>query len=109
VDLTRIINDNKYERLVDTLGTLPMAPHFFLVLKRVVSEGNKSLLVSTLAREYPKTPIMPYERKHWNELEGLEMIDRFALSHQVKALRARLDNNFYVSCAFSAVSPLLLT
>ncbi|KAK0657001.1 muts domain V-domain-containing protein, partial [Cercophora newfieldiana] len=82
VELTRIIHDNKYERFIDTLGNLPEKPDCFLVLKRIALEGNK---------------------KHWNELEGLEMIDRFAVCHEVKALKARLENNFYVSCALAAV------
>jgi len=104
VDITRIINDNKYERLIDTLGSLAEAPQCFLLLKSVVSKGSKSLLAPTIKREYPMTPIIPYERKYWNELEGLNMIDRFALCHEAKALRARLNNHFYVSCALAAVS-----
>ncbi|KAK4454510.1 muts domain V-domain-containing protein [Podospora aff. communis PSN243] len=102
VDVTRIINDDKYERLIGTLETLPVAPQCFLILKRVASGENKSLLFMNLKREYPDTPIIPYARKYWNEVEGLEMVDRFALCHEVKALRARLDNNFYVSCALAA-------
>jgi hypothetical protein len=103
VDITRIINDDNYERLVDTLAGLPDAPECFLLLKNVV-DGNKSLLPGTIQRDYPNTPIIPYERKHWNELEGLEMVDKYALAHEAKAVKARLDNNFYVSCALSAVS-----
>ncbi|KAL2257472.1 hypothetical protein VTK26DRAFT_130 [Humicola hyalothermophila] len=59
----------------------------FLVLKKVIDERK----------------IVPLEREHWNESEGLRMIDRFALPGAIKAVRSDLDRNFYASCAFSAV------
>jgi DNA mismatch repair protein MSH4 len=107
VGITRIINDDKYERLIGTLGTLPVAPQCFVIPERIASVGNKALLVAALQRECPEIHIIPYSRKYWNELEGLEMVSRFALCHEVKTLIARLDNNFYVSCALAAVSSLI--
>ncbi|KAJ4297380.1 MutS protein msh4 [Collariella sp. IMI 366227] len=48
------------------------------------------------------TQVVPLERDHWNESEGLKMIDRFAWRKDIKAIRKDLEHNFYASCAFSA-------
>lgn len=103
-NLVRILNDNKYQRLVDTLSMIPHPPQCFLVLRSVSEKSTKSLLVPCLEVEFSSVPLVSVPRAHWNEAEGLVMVDRLALRNQVKALRASLDNNFYVSCAFCAVS-----
>jgi len=103
-NLVRILNDNKYQRLVDTLSTILHPPQCFLVLSSVFEKGSKSLLVPCLEVEFPTVPLVSVPRAHWNEAEGLVMVDSLALRDQVKVLRASLDNNFYVSCAFCAVS-----
>jgi hypothetical protein len=104
VNLVRILNDDKYQRLVDTLSTIPHPPQCFLVLSSVFEKSSKSLLVPCLEVEFPSVPLVSVPRAHWNEAEGLVMVDSLALRDQVKVLRASLDNNFYVSCAFCAVS-----
>ncbi|KAK3362382.1 muts domain V-domain-containing protein [Lasiosphaeria hispida] len=101
-DITRILNENKYQRLVELLWRLPAEPQYFLVLKSVTDRSSKSLLVSCLDVEYPNTTVVPYARAHWNEAVGLGMVSRFAIRGEIKAIRACLDNNFYASCAFSA-------
>ncbi|KAK1829994.1 hypothetical protein QBC39DRAFT_310097 [Podospora conica] len=101
-NLVRILNDNKYQRLVDTLSTISHPPQCFLVLSSVSEKGSKSLLVPCLEVEFPSVPRVAVPRAHWNEADGLAMVDSLALRNQVKALRASLDNNFYVSCAFCA-------
>ncbi|KAK0731014.1 muts domain V-domain-containing protein [Lasiosphaeris hirsuta] len=107
-DITRILNNDKYQRLVELFWRLPAEPQSFLVLKSVPGKGNKSLLVSCLQVECPNTTVVPYARRHWNEAEGLSMVNRFALRDDVKAIRACLDSNFYASCAFSAVMKFVL-
>ncbi|AEO53737.1 hypothetical protein MYCTH_2114650 [Thermothelomyces thermophilus ATCC 42464] len=82
VDLIRIINDNRYRRLAETLWRMPTQPQIFIVLKKVVDEHNK---------------------EYWNESEGLRLLDRFAWRTHVKAIRSDLEHNFYVSCALSAL------
>ncbi|KAK3309797.1 muts domain V-domain-containing protein [Chaetomium strumarium] len=103
VDLFRVVNDDKYWRLVETLGGMETRPQTFLVLKSVIDGPNKSSLVRCLMQEFPDVDVVPLGRDHWNESEGLRMIDRFAWRKDVKALRKELEHNFYVSCAFSAV------
>ena len=102
-NITRILNDDKYQRLADTLSLIEHQPRCFLVLKSVSDKTSKSLLVPCLEVEFPNVPIVPVVRAHWNESEGLALVETLALRNQVKALRACLDNNFYVSCAFCAV------
>ncbi|KAL2135001.1 hypothetical protein VTI74DRAFT_10136 [Chaetomium olivicolor] len=75
----------------------------FLVLKNVVDQHSKSTLALSLKTEFPNAEVVPLERDHWNESEGLRMIDRFAWRKDVKAIRKDLEHNFYASCAFSAV------
>jgi DNA mismatch repair protein MSH4 len=103
VDLFKIVNDDRYWRLVETLGRLETHPQTFLVLKSVVDWPSKSHLAPRLLEEFSHADVVPLGRDHWNESEGLRMIDRFAWQKDIKALRKELDHNFYVSCAFSAV------
>ncbi|KAL2021370.1 hypothetical protein VTK56DRAFT_7235 [Thermocarpiscus australiensis] len=102
VEITRILNDDRYQRLIETIWRMPNRPQTFLVLKKVVDEQSKSLLVCCLNKEFPGAEVVPLEREHWNESEGLRMIDRFAWRKDIKAIRANLEHNFYASCAFSA-------
>lgn len=106
VDIVRIVNDDRYRRLVETLWRMPTCPQTFLVLKKVVDERSKSSLALCLKQEFPDSEIVPLEREHWNESEGLRMIGRFALRRDIKAVRSDLDRNFYASCAFSAVGSI---
>jgi DNA mismatch repair protein MSH4 len=104
VDLVRVVNDDKYRRLTETLWRMTTWPQTFLVLKKVVDQPTKSALVVCLEKEFPGTEVVALDREHWNELEGLRMVDRFAWRTDIKAIRRNLEHNFYVSCAFSAVS-----
>lgn len=103
VDIIRIVNEDRYQRLIETLWRVPHAPQAFLVLKKVIDEHSKSSLALRLKREFPDAQVVPLEREHWNESEGLRMIDRFAWREDIKAIRSDLEHNFYASCAFSAV------
>lgn len=103
VDITRILNDDRYQRLTETLWRMPVWPQIFLVLKKIVAEQSKSLLVYRLKQHFPDAEVVPLDRAHWNESEGLRMIDRFAWRKDIKVIRANLEHNFYASCAFSAV------
>ncbi|KAK4098573.1 hypothetical protein N658DRAFT_454814, partial [Parathielavia hyrcaniae] len=82
VDLVRVVNDDRYRRLTETLWRMPIQPQTFLVLKKVVNQPTK---------------------EHWNESDGWRMVDRFAWRQDIKVIRQNLEHNFYVSCAFSAV------
>lgn len=108
-ELYRIINDDKYGRLVDTLSRMPILPGCFLVLESIAADRSKSLLAPVLENEYPSIPHIPFERRHWGESEGLRLVERFALEHEVDQMLASLEGNFYVTCAFCAVSGSLLT
>jgi DNA mismatch repair protein MSH4 len=103
VDIIRVVNDDRYQRLIETLWRMPHAPQTFLVLKKVIDESSKSSLALSLKRDFPDAQVVPLEREHWNESEGLRMIDRFAWRKDIKAVRSDLEHNFYASCAFSAV------
>ncbi|KAH6854069.1 muts domain V-domain-containing protein [Chaetomium sp. MPI-CAGE-AT-0009] len=81
VDLFRIVNDDRYRRLSETLWRASTWPHTFVVLKAAVDQ---------------------YSKEHWNESEGLRLIGRFAWRADIKAVLQDLERNFYVSCAFSA-------
>ncbi|KAK4239418.1 hypothetical protein C8A03DRAFT_42962 [Achaetomium macrosporum] len=102
-DLFRIVNDDKYWRLIETIGRMQTSPQTFLVLKNVIDRPSKSSLALCLKDAFPDAEVVPLGREHWNESEGLRMIDRFAWRKDTKALRKELEHNFYVSCAFSAV------
>ncbi|KAK3382701.1 muts domain V-domain-containing protein, partial [Lasiosphaeria ovina] len=102
VDIITILNDDKYQRLFETLWRIQGTPEVFLVLKNVVSKNSKSRLASNLDNEFPDVPILPQEREHWNELEAHRLIDLFSVNRQAKATRDSLGNSFYGSCAFAA-------
>jgi DNA mismatch repair protein MSH4 len=106
VDLFRIVNDDKYRRLAETLWRASTWPQTFVVLKTAVDQHSKSTVTDCLEKEFPDADIVPMDREHWNESEGLKLIDRFAWRADIKAIRQDLDRNFYVSCAFSAVLTL---
>lgn len=106
VDLFRIVNDDKYRRLAETLWRASTWPQTFVVLKTAVDQHSKSTVTNCLENEFPDADIVPLDREHWNESEGLRLIDRFAWRADIKAIRQDLDRNFYVSCAFSAVRTL---
>lgn len=103
VDLIRVVNDDGYRRLTETLWRMPTWPQTFLVLKKVIDQPTKSALVVRLEKEFPGTEVVALDREHWNESDGLRMVDRFAWRTEIKAIRRNLEHNFYVSCAFSAV------
>jgi DNA mismatch repair protein MSH4 len=103
VDIIRIVNDDRYRRLTETLSRLPTWPQTFLVLKKVVDHPGTSSLSACLVAEFPKAEIVALDREHWNEADGLRMVDRFAWRKDIKAIRRSLENNFYASCAFAAV------
>ena len=104
VDIIRIVSDDRYQRLIDTIWRMPTLPQTFLVLKKIVDENSKSSLALRLKQEFPDADLVPLEREHWNESEGLRLIDRFAWKKDIKAIRSDLEKNFYASCAFAAVS-----
>ncbi|KAK3335859.1 muts domain V-domain-containing protein [Cercophora scortea] len=105
VDITRILNEDKYTYrcLFDHLARMPVAPQRFLVLKNIINDGSKSLLVPCLRNRYPDTPVEPFSREHWREIAGLSMVDHFAIRDHIKAVRSSLYKNFYAACAFAAV------
>jgi hypothetical protein len=103
VELTRFVRDQGFQLVIETLSRMPVFPQTFLVLKKVVDSHAKSSLVAHIDECFPGVQIVPIDRDHWNESRGLKLIDRLAWKRDVKALRRNLENNFYVSCAFSAV------
>ena len=108
VDIIRIVNDDRYRRLTETLWRMPTWPQTFLVLKKAVDQQGKSSLGACLTREFPQAKMVTLDREHWNESEGLRMVDRFAWRKDIKAIRRNLEHNFYASCAFAAVCCHLL-
>ena len=103
VEIVKVINEDRYQRLIDTLWRLPEGPHCFLVLKKVLDDKGRSLLADCLVAEYPGVPIVPYDRKYWRESGAFELVKKLGLAHEVKAVRTALEGNFYVSCALAAV------
>ncbi len=105
VDLLRVVNDDRFRRLTETLWRMETPPHMFLVLQKPCSQYRRSALISSLKEGFPEAEVSHLDREHWNGSEGLKLIDRFAWKKDIMALRQNLENNFYVSCAFSAVCP----
>ncbi|KAK3300674.1 muts domain V-domain-containing protein [Chaetomium fimeti] len=103
IDLFRIVNDDRYHRLAETLWGTSTWPQIFVVLKKAMDQHSKSTVTDCLEKEFPHAEIVPLDREHWNESEGLKLIGRFAWRADIKAILQDLERNFYVSCAFSAV------
>ncbi|KAK4129092.1 hypothetical protein N657DRAFT_686488 [Parathielavia appendiculata] len=103
VDLVKVVNDDRYRRLTETVWRMPIQPQTFLLLKKVVNQPTKSALAVGLEQNFPNAEIVPLDREHWNESEGWRMVDRFAWRQDIKVIRENLEHNFYVSCAFSAL------
>jgi hypothetical protein len=104
VDIIRIVNDDRYQRLINTIWSMPALPQTFLILKKIIDENSKSSLAFRLKHEFPDADLVPLEREYWNESEGLRLINRFAWRKDIKAIRSDLEKNLHASCAFAGVS-----
>lgn len=51
----------------------------------------------------PGSRIVPYDRKHWSEADGLEGIRKFASREDAETVKVALQGNFYTTCALAAV------
>ncbi|KAK3395374.1 muts domain V-domain-containing protein [Sordaria brevicollis] len=105
VDLVRVLNDDRflYQLLGDTLWRLmPLGPEKIVVVDNSTHSTSPNWLIPHLESDFPGVPVVPVDRKHWNEEEGRNLIERLALRSQVTALQTDLEGHFYTWCAFSA-------
>ncbi|KAK4184158.1 muts domain V-domain-containing protein [Podospora australis] len=100
--VTRMMNDDSYDEMVETLKNLPTRPQVFLVLEKILQDKTRSQLVATLRREFSEALILPWSRDHWRESEALHLVRRYALKDDIEPVTSELIHNFYTCCALSA-------
>ncbi|KAK4167146.1 hypothetical protein QBC43DRAFT_256213 [Cladorrhinum sp. PSN259] len=85
-NITKVVGEDGYKTVVETLWRMEHRPQTFLVLKK----------------QFPDALLLPVDREFWRESTGLRLIRRYAYRADEPPLRASLENNFYASCAWSA-------
>lgn len=111
-NITRIVDDVGYRRLVETIWKMPYRPQIFVLLRTELDKDGKtvqtrttSTLAHILRQEFPDVTLMALDRECWRESECKRLIRQYAWRTDIAPLSIDLENNFYASCAFSAVSP----
>ncbi|GKT72977.1 LOW QUALITY PROTEIN: DNA mismatch repair protein [Colletotrichum tofieldiae] len=52
----------------------------------------------------PDVKIIPFDRKHWSEVEGLDRIQTLAFREDAEAVKVAIRGSFFATCSFSALS-----
>lgn len=100
------ISDNRF--FVRTLHKLNMLePSYILIVSSSCPPNPKSHLYSHIEEHMAGTKIVPFDRRHWSEMEGLHYIDSYAFREDAEAIKVALKGSFYATCALSAVSKSL--
>lgn len=100
------ISDNRF--FVRTLHKLQLLrPSHLLIVSSCCPPNPKSRLYSHIEEHVPDAKIIPFDRKHWSEMDGLEYIETFAFREDAEAVKVAIEGSFYATCSFSAVFDLL--
>lgn len=97
------ISDNRF--FVRTLHKLQiMEPSHLLIVSSCCPPNPKSRLYSHIEEHMPDTKIIPFDRRHWSEVEGLDRIQTLAFREDAEAVKVAIEGSFFATCSFSAVS-----
>ncbi|KAK2049085.1 muts domain V [Colletotrichum somersetense] len=95
------ISDNRF--FVRTLHKLRiMEPSHLLIVSSCCPPNPKSRLYSHIEEHMPDSKIIPFDRKHWSEMEGLNYIQNLAFREDAEAVKVAIGGSFFATCSFSA-------
>ena len=63
----------------------------------------KSNLYLTIEEHLPHVRLKPIDRKYFEELKGMDYVERLSIRRDVQAIKACLLDNYYAACCFAAV------
>ncbi|KAK3989919.1 muts domain V-domain-containing protein [Cladorrhinum sp. PSN332] len=98
--ITRVVIDNGYKTLIETLWRMQHRPQTFVLLKKIF--GDNSKLSMKVREQFPDGNFVPWDRSFWSEKMGLAMVSKYAYRGDEAALHSGLEGNFYAACAWSA-------
>ncbi|KAK1993248.1 muts domain V [Colletotrichum falcatum] len=84
-----------------------MEPSYLLIVSSCFPPNPKSRLYSHVEEHIPDANIIPFDRKHWSEVEGLEYIQSLAFREDAEAVKVAIGGSFFATCSFSAVIKFL--
>ncbi|EFQ33884.1 MutS domain V [Colletotrichum graminicola M1.001] len=95
------ISDSRF--FVRTLHKLQITePSHLLIVSSCCPPNPKSRLYSHIEEHMPDTRIIPFDRKHWSEVGGLEYIQTLAFREDAEAVKVAIGGSFFATCSFSA-------
>ncbi|KAF6823373.1 DNA mismatch repair protein msh4 [Colletotrichum plurivorum] len=95
------ISDNRF--FVRTLHKLHiLEPSYILIVSSSCPPNHKSRLYNHIEEHMAGTKIVPFDRRHWSEMEGLHHIDAYAFREDAEAIKVALKGSFYATCALAA-------
>ncbi|OHW91873.1 MutS domain V protein, partial [Colletotrichum incanum] len=95
------ISDNRF--FVRTLHKLQiMEPSHLLIVSSCCPPNPKSRLYSHVEEHMPDVKIIPFDRKYWSEVEGLDRIQTLAFREDAEAIKVAIGGSFFATCSFSA-------
>ncbi|KAK1987304.1 muts domain V [Colletotrichum cereale] len=95
------ISDSRF--FVRTLHKLQiMEPSHLLIVSSCCPPNPKSRLYSHIEEHMPDSKIIPFDRKHWSEIQGLDYIQTLAFREDAEAVKVAIGGSFFATCSFSA-------
>jgi DNA mismatch repair protein MSH4 len=102
VILSKISDSQFYVKTIHKLDILE--PAQILLVSSVCPPNPKSNLYDLIEEHLTDSKIVPFDRKHWSETEGLECIRKLASHEDADAVKVAIQGNYYTTCALAAVS-----
>ncbi|TQN72816.1 MutS protein-like protein 4, partial [Colletotrichum shisoi] len=84
-----------------------MEPSHLLIVSSCCPPNPKSRLYSHIEEHMPDTKIIPFDRRHWSEVEGLDRIQTLAFREDAEAVKVAIEGSFFATCSFSAAVEFL--
>lgn len=100
--LSKISDSQFYVKTIHKLDILE--PCQILLVSSVCPPNPKSNLYDLIEEHIPDSGIVPYDRKHWSEADGLESIRTLASREDAETVKVAIQGNYYTTCALAAVS-----
>ena len=69
----------------------------------------KSNLYQVVENHLSGIRIRTIDRKYWEEMKGMDYIERLAICEDLEAIKVCLDGNYYAICCFAAVCDSLIS
>ncbi|KAH6675370.1 muts domain V [Plectosphaerella plurivora] len=101
VILSKISDSQFYVKTIHKLDILE--PAQILLISSVCPPNPKSNLYDLIEEHLTDARIIPFDRKHWSEADGLDCIRKLASHEDAEAVKVAIQGNYYTTCALAAV------